>query len=154
MTYAYGMLCREHTNLLESNMTNIRTAAELKLALDAIVAELKALDAATIPDADLVPLVKSIQNVSAYASAIDAQIRERAIGNNIMLPGVTTKDSIKHRQWHDEAVAAELAQEQFGDDAFTHKLKSPAGIEKLGAAGKALVAIASYKPDADKTVAY
>jgi len=79
-------------------MTNIRTAAELKLALDAIVAELKALDAATIPDADLVPLVKSIQNVSAYASAIDAQIRERAIGNNIMLPGVATKDSIKHRQ--------------------------------------------------------
>lgn len=133
---------------------NSRTAAELKEALDAIVGELKALEASKIADADLVPLVKSAQDVSAYIATIDAQIQFRAITNNVMLPGVVVKDEIKHRRWNDEQLAAELAQEQFGDKAFTRTLLSPAGMEKLGDAGKALVAVASFKPAAGKRVVY
>ena len=51
--------------------TNHRTPAELKIALDAIVEELKALDAAAIADAELVPFVKSVQSVGAYVAAAD-----------------------------------------------------------------------------------
>ena len=68
--------------------------------------------------------------------------------------GLLVKDAVKHRQWHDEETVAALAQEQFGDKAFTRKLLSPAGIEKLGAEGKALVAIASYKPEGGKVAVY
>lgn len=134
-------------------MTNSRTPAELKYALDAIVEELKALEASAIADADLVPLVKSVQSVGAYVAAIDAQISLRAITNNVLLPGVTVKDAIVHRKWHDQEAAEQLAQEQFGDAAFTRALKSPAGIEKLKG-GETFVSVASYKPEAGKRVVY
>jgi len=45
-------------------MTNHRTAAELKVALDVIVAELKAFDMTTITDAERVLLTKSLQDVA------------------------------------------------------------------------------------------
>jgi hypothetical protein len=64
------------------------------------------------------------------------------------------KDCIVHRKWHDQEAAEQLAQETFGDKAFTRSLLSPAGIEKLGADGKAFVAVASFKPDAGKKVVY
>jgi phosphoenolpyruvate carboxylase len=133
---------------------NTRTPAELKAALDAIVDELKALDANALPDADLVPLAKSVQSVGAYVSAIDAQIQLRAITNNVLLPGVVVRDAIVHRKWHDQEAAEQLAQEQFGDKAFTRSLLSPAGIEKLGNAGKTFVSVASYKPEAGKKAVY
>jgi hypothetical protein len=138
--------------LLESNMTNTRTPAQLRAALDAIVDELKALDASTLADAELVPLVKSVQSVGAYVSAIDAQIQIRAITNGVMLPGVVVKDAIVHRKWSDVNTASELAFAQFGLKAFT--FNGPAAIEKLGDGGKALVAVASYKPEAGKRVVY
>lgn len=134
--------------------TNSRTPAQLKEALDAIVEEMKLLDASTIGDADLVPLVKSVQSVGAYVAAIDAQINLRAIANGVLLPGVVVKDEIKHRKWHDQEAAEQLAQETFGDRAFTRSLLSPAGIEKLGDAGKQFVVVASYKPEAGKRVVY
>lgn len=134
--------------------TNSRTPAQLKEALDAIVSELKALDASHIASSMLVPMVKSVQDVAAYAAAIHAQIELRAIANNEMLPGVVVKDCIVHRKWHDQEAAEQLAQETFGDKAFSRSLLSPAGIEKLGADGKAFVAVASFKPDAGKKVVY
>ena len=133
-------------------MSNIRTAPELRDALNAIVEELKLLEASKIADADLVPLVKSVQDVGAYIATIDAQIQLRAITNNVMLPGVVVKDAVTHRKWNDAKLAAELAFAQFGLKAF--KLDSPAGIEKLGTEGEALVSVASTKPPAGKRVVY
>lgn len=133
---------------------NSRTPLELKHALDAIVAELKALDAASIADVDIVPLAHSVKDVGAYIAALDAQINVRVLTNNVMLPGASTKDKVVHRKWHDEETAAALAREQFGDKAFNCSLLSPAAIEKLGPEGKALVAVASYKPEAGKAVVY
>ena len=133
-------------------MNNIRTAPELRDALNAIVEELKLLEASKIADADLVPLVKSVQDVGAYMATIDAQIQLRAITNNVMLPGVVVKDAVTHRKWNDPKLASELAFAQFGLKAF--KLDSPAGIEKLGTEGEALVSVASTKPPAGKRVVY
>jgi hypothetical protein len=133
---------------------NTRTPAELRSALDAIIGELKALDAAAIADADLVPLAKSVQSVGAYVAAVHTQIELRAIANGIMLPGVVVKDAIMHRKWHDPEAAARQAYDQFGKDAFECTLRSPAGIEKLGDAGKAFVSVASFKPEAGKRVVY
>lgn len=136
-----------------ANMTaNTRTALELKNALDAIVGELKALEASAIADADLVPLVNAVKDVGAYMATIDAQIQLRAITNNVLLPGVVVKDAIVHRKWNDPETVAALVFEQFGLKAF--KLESPAAIEKLSDAGKALVAMASTKPPAGKRVVY
>lgn len=131
---------------------NTRTPNELKIALDAIVAELKALDAASIADGELVPLVNSVKDVGAYMATIDAQIQLRAITNKVMLPGVVVKDAITQRKWNDPATVAELAYQQFGLKAFT--VNGPASIEKLGDEGKALVSVASFKPPAGKRVVY
>ncbi len=134
-------------------MSNTRTPAELKAALDSIVEELKAIGPATIPAAELVPFIKSVQSVGMYAAAIDAEIQLRALANGELLPGVTVKDAIKHRQWNDPATAEALAQETFGDAAFSRTLKSPAQIEKLPR-GDTFVAVASFKPEAGKRVVY
>ncbi len=133
-------------------MSNIRTAPELRDALNAIVEELKLLEASTIADADLVPLVKSVQDVGAYIATIDAQIQLRAITNNVMLPGVVVKDAVTHRKWNNNEIAEMLAYEQFGLKAF--KLESPAAVAKLGKEGEALVSVASFKPPAGKRVVY
>ena len=122
--------------------------------LNKFVESLKTVNASDLSDADLVPLAKAIKSVAEYLGAIDAEIQLRAIANGKLLPGVVVKDAVVHRKWHDEAVAAELAQEQFGDRAFKRALLSPAQIEKLGPEGKALVAVASYKPEAGKKVEY
>lgn len=133
-------------------MSNHRTPAELKLALDAIVAELKALDTAAIADAELVSFTKTVQDVGAYAATLDARIQLRVLTDKVAVPGVATKPGITHRKWHDEDAVASLAYETFGLRAF--KLVTPAAIEKLGADGKALVAIASTKPPAQDRVVY
>lgn len=133
-------------------MHNHRTPAELKAALDAIVAELKALDTAAIADAELVPLAKAVQDVGSYIKALDVRIQLRVLQDNVALPGAMKKPTIAHRKWNDEDAAGALAFEAFGLRAF--KLESPATIEKLSDEGKALVAVASFKPPAGERVAY
>jgi hypothetical protein len=133
-------------------MQNHRTPAELKAALDAIVAELRAYNTAAIADDVIVPLAKSVQDVAKFAEALDAQIETRVIVNGVSLPGAARKPGITHRRWNDDEVAASLAFEVFGLKAF--KLVNPAAVEKLGDDGKALVAIASFKPDAQDRVVY
>ena len=122
--------------------------------LSLALAKLQAIDADKIESANLVPMVKAVQAIGAFQAAIDAQIQARAIGNGELIPGVVVKDAIVHRKWHSDEAAAQLAQEQFGDAAFDRKMKSPAGIEKLGDAGKAFVACALFKPEAGKRVVY
>lgn len=136
------------------NIPNIPTAKEFTHTLIGLCDMLKALDAAAIDSADLVPMVQAIKSVAAYTAAIDAQIQERAIGNKELIPGVVVKDAVTHRKWHDDGAAEQLAQETFGDKAFDRSLKSPAQIEKMGDAGKTFVAMASYKPTAGKKVVY
>ena len=134
--------------------TNIPALASVYADLQDVLSKLQAVNADDIESANLVPMVKAVQAIGAYSAAIDAQIRQRAVDQGELIPGVLVKDAVKHRQWNDEETVAALAQEQFGDKAFTRKLLSPAGIEKLGAEGKALVAIASYKPEGGKVAVY
>ena len=134
--------------------TNIPALASVYADLQDVLSKLQAINADDIESANLVPMVKAVQAIGAYSAAIDAQIRQRAVDQGELIPGVLVKDAVKHRQWNDEETVAALAQEQFGDKAFTRKLLSPAGIEKLGAEGKALVAIASYKPEGGKVAVY
>lgn len=134
--------------------TNIPDLATVYADLEAVLAKLAALDAEKIESANLVPMVKAVQSIGAYASAIDAQIQARAIGNNELIPGVVVKDAVKFRQWTDKDAAEQLAQEQFGDKAFKRELISPAQMEKLGPAGVSFVAVASFKPEAGKKVVY
>ena len=114
----------------------------------------KALDLTTIDAAQLVPLIKQVQEVCAAQAAIHAEIERRALLNNEMLPGVVVKDAVTHRRWSDPETAAQLAQETIGDAAFSRTLLSPAQMEKLGDAGKQFVAVASFKPEAGKKVVY
>jgi hypothetical protein len=134
--------------------SNIPAINEVYADLERVLARLMAIDAATIESANLVPMVKAVQSIGAFGAAIDAQIQARAIGNNELIPGVVVKPGVVHRKWHDQEAAEQLAQETFGDKAFKRELLSPAGIEKLGADGKAFVAVASYKPEAGKKVVY
>ncbi|MEL7086848.1 MAG: hypothetical protein AAGL98_00150 [Planctomycetota bacterium] len=129
-------------------MSNLPSVSDILALVDA----LKAIDLQNTAPAELVPLVKAVQSVGAYAAAVDAEIQRRAIGNGEMLPGVVVKDAVTHRKWNDADTAADLAFSQFGLKAF--KLESPAAIEKLGDEGKALVAVASFKPEAGKRVVY
>ena len=134
--------------------TNVPALASVYADLQDVLSKLQAINADDIESANLVPMVKAVQAIGTYSAAIDAQIRQRAVDQGELIPGVLVKDAVKHRQWNDEETVAALAQEQFGDKAFTRKLLSPAGIEKLGAEGKALVAIASYKPEGGKVAVY
>lgn len=122
--------------------------------LAAAIDSLKGIDISNLDSAALVPLIKQVQDICSFQAAIHAQIEARAIGNGELIPGVVVKDAIVHRRWNDADVAAQLAQAELGDKAFKRELLSPAGIEKLGDAGKALVAIASFKPEAGKKVVY
>ena len=134
--------------------TNVPAIAAVYADLEAVLAKLQAINAEQIESANLVPMVKAVQSIGAYAAAIDAQISARAIGNNELIPGVVVKDSIVHRRWSDPEVAAQLAQETLGDKAFSRTLLSPAQMEKLGDEGKSFVAVASFKPEAGKRVVY
>lgn len=136
---------------MTSNLPDILTAYD---SLNRVLALLQAIDADKIESANLVPMVKAIQAIGAYQGAIDAQIQTRAIGNGELIPGVVVKDAVTHRKWSDPEVAAQLAQETIGDKAFKRELLSPAQMEKLGDAGKAFVAVASFKPEAGKRVVY
>lgn len=133
---------------------NTPSTADIRKILDDALAMLQARDAEQIASAELVPLMKTVQAIGAYSAALDAQIQGRAIGNGELIPGVVVKDAITHRRWSDKEAAEQLAQEQFGDKAFSRELLSPAQMEKLGDAGKAFVAVASFKPEAGKRVVY
>jgi hypothetical protein len=133
-------------------MQNHRTPSEIKTALDAIAAELAVLDVATVADDELVPLARTVQAVAGFAAVIGRRITARAIDDGVLVPGAARKPGITHRRWHDPVIAAELAFKSFGLDAFG--LESPAALEKLGDEGKALVAVASYKPEAPDRVVY
>lgn len=135
--------------------SNIPAINEVYADLERVLAKLQAIDAAAIEAANLVPMVKAVQSIGAYAVAIDAQIQARAVGNNELLPGVTVKETVTHRKWNDVEAAEQLAQETFGDKAFKpRELLSPAGIEKLGKEGKTFVAVASYKPEGARKAVY
>lgn len=134
--------------------SNIPAINEVYAELERVLARLQAIDAAQIESANLVPMVKAVQSIGAFTAAIDAQIRERAILGGELIPGVVVKDATVHRKWHNQEAAEELAQEEFGDAAFTRSLLSPAGIEKLGPKGKQFVAVASFKPEAPKKAVY
>jgi hypothetical protein len=133
--------------------SNFPAVAEIYADLASVLAKLQALDAAKIESVNLVPMVKAVQSIGAYQAAIAAQIEERAIGNGELIPGVVVKDSVTHRKWNDPETAAQLAQETFGDKAFSRSLLSPAQLEKLPG-GDTFVAIAAYKPEAGKRVVY
>lgn len=134
--------------------TNIPALASVYADLQDVLAKLQAISADDIESANLVPMVRAVQSIGAFTATLDAQIQTRAIGNGELIPGVVVKDAVTHRKWHDQATAEQLAQETLGDAAFKRELLSPAGIEKLGADGKAFVAVASFKPDAGKKVVY
>ena len=134
--------------------TNTPALATVYADLESALAKLQAIDADKIESANLVPMVKIVQAIGAYSSAIDAQIQARAIGNGELIPGVVVKDAVVHRRWSDPEVAAQLAQETLGDRAFKRELLSPAQMEKLGDEGKSFVAVASFKPEAGKRVVY
>jgi hypothetical protein len=133
-------------------MQNHRTPSELKAALDAIVSELQALDVAAIADNELVPLAKTVQATASFIEAIDSRIQTRVIGDGMSIAGAMRKPVAKHRFWHDETLAADLAFTTYGLKAF--KLASPAALEKLGEEGQALVAVASTKPEPAFRAAY
>ena len=122
--------------------------------LNNLFADLTKMDMATLTDDQLVPLVKAIKLVGSFSAAVDAEIYRRAVDAGQLLPGVVVEDTVTHRRWHDEEAAAQLAREEFGDNAFVTKLKSPAQIEKLGAKGKNFVAVASFKPEGAKKASY
>jgi hypothetical protein len=133
---------------------NAYTATNATEMLEQLVGVLKSVDLDSVDAAELVPLVNALKAIGAYTTAVHAQIEVRALTNNQPVPGVAVKDVIVHRRWHDQEAAEQLAHEQFGDKAFSRTLLSPAGIEKLGADGKAFVAVASFKPEAGKKVVY
>lgn len=133
--------------------TNVPAVSQVYADMQDVLEKLKAIDADAIESANLVPMLKAAQSIGAYVATIDAQIQARAIANGELIPGVVVKDAIVHRKWHDQEAAEQLAQEQFGDKAFTRALKSPAQMEKLEG-GETFVAVASFKPEAGKRVVY
>jgi hypothetical protein len=136
-------------------MQNTPTPAQIRFALTAALDMLKGVDLATYDVAEFVPLVRAVKDIGAFGATVHIEIERRVLANGEMLPGVSTKDEVKHRQWHDIDAATQLAREEFGDDAFSKPaLMSPAQIEKLGPKGKQFVAVASYKPEAGKKVVY
>lgn len=134
-------------------MSDQRTPAELQYALEALIAEIRATDWNAAPAETLVPMALSLKAACDHAALVHNQIELRAIANNTPVPGAAIKDQVKHRQWNNQDAAEKLAQETFGDAAFSRALKSPAQIEKLPR-GDAFVAIASFKPEAGKRVVY
>lgn len=134
--------------------TNSRTVAELQVALEAILGELRAAKMGEAEAAALVPMASSLKACADYQKLVDTEIKLRAEAGNLV-PGAALKDEIKHRQWHDNEAASQLAREEFGEAAFSKPaLLPPAQIEKLGERGKAFVAVASYKPECGKRVVY
>lgn len=125
---------------------------ELVISFKDRLVSLRELDLSKIDDYEIAPLAAVCRDIGEFVEALDAEIQKRALQDGKMLPGVVVKDAVTHRKWHDAAVAADLAFTTFGLKAF--KLESPAAIEKLGDEGKALVAVASYKPEAGKRVVY
>lgn len=132
---------------------NQRTPAELQIALEALLAEFRATDWDAAPAETLAPCALSLKASCEHAALVHAQIELRVLANGQMLPGVTVKPVVTHRKWNDQEAAEQLAQETFGDAAFSRTLKSPAQLEKLKG-GDLFVAVASFKPEAGRKVVY
>lgn len=132
-------------------LKNSRTLAELTAALRDLVAEFIATDLADAAAKDLVPAAEAVKSASSMLSGIDAEVQRRVL-EGVEVPGAELKDGVSHRKWSNAVAASEAVFAQFGVRGF--KLDSPAAIEKLGEAGKALVAVASFKPPAPKKVVY
>ena len=132
-------------------LKNSRTLADLTAALRDLIAEFVATDLADADAKDLVPAAETVRSASSVLSGIDAEIQRRVL-EGIEVPGAELKNGVSHRKWSNADAASEAVFAQFGIKGF--KLDSPAAIEKLGEAGKALVAVASFKPPAPKKVAY
>lgn len=130
---------------------NSRTLADLTDALRDLIAEFTAADPADADAKDLVPAAEAVKSASALLSGLDAEIQRRVL-EGVGVPGAELKDGTSHRKWSNVVAASEAVFAQFGIKGF--KLDSPAAIEKLGEAGKALVAVASFKPPAPKKVVY
>lgn len=131
---------------------NSRTLADLTAALRDLIAEFIATDLADADAKDLVPAANAIRESASNACGrLDAEIQRRVL-EGIEVPGAELKDGVSHRKWSNTVAASEAVFAQFGVKGF--KLDSPAAIEKLGEAGKALVAVASFKPPAPKKVVY
>lgn len=121
--------------------------------LTAALESLKGVDTSKLASAELVPLVNNVKAICEFAASLHAEIELRAIGNGELIPGVVVKDATVHRRWTDAEAAAQLAQEAFGDKAFSRTLLSPAQMEKLDG-GAVFVAMAAVKPPAAKKVVY
>lgn len=132
---------------------NSRTPAELQYALEALLAEIRAVEWSKAPAEVLAPVALSLKAACDHAALVHAEIETRVLANGIALPGVTTKPEVKHRQWSCADTAAQLAQEEFGDAAFNRTLKSPAQLEKLPKSAP-FVSLASFKPETGKRVVY
>ncbi len=141
------------TNPTQDNATTAYSTNPTHNILTAALESLKGIETGKLASADLVPLIKTVQDICAFASALNSEIELRAIGNGELIPGVVVKPMTVHRRWHDPETAAQLAQETFGDKAFSRTLLSPAQLEKLPQ-GDVFVAMASFKPEAGKKVVY
>jgi hypothetical protein len=134
--------------------TNQPTAATVLQTINDALEMLRAVQLTHSEAANLVPLAQALKAAGEAAAIVGHEIKLRAEAGNLV-PGAALKDEIKHRQWHDNEAASQLAREEFGDAAFSKPaLLSPAQIEKLGERGKAFVAVASYKPECGKRVVY
>ncbi len=71
--------------------SNIPAINEVYADLERVLAKLQAIDAAAIESANLVPMIKAVQNIGAFSAAIDAQIQARAVANGELIPGVAVK---------------------------------------------------------------
>lgn len=139
---------------INPTLLNAASPQEVLTDLVTVLSKLRSLDLDAMDAKYLAPLARATQEVCEFAGALDAQINLRVIANGLDVPGVATKPGVAHRKWHNDEAAAQLAREEFGDDAFETKLRSPAQIEKLAAKGKNFVAVASFKPDAPRKVVY
>lgn len=92
-----------------------------------------------------------LEAVNFYIKALKDEVyRRNSLGNTV--PGTKLVNKKSNRIW--DASGEALAKEKFGEDAFTKpELKSPAELEKLGAAAKSFVKEHSYMPATGFTVA-
>ena len=100
-------------------MSNLRTPAELQQSIEALIAELRALETSALPAETLVPLALSLKAACDHAAKIHIEIELRAIGNGIAVPGCAVQPAIVHRKWHDQTAAEQLAQETATYEQFS-----------------------------------
>jgi hypothetical protein len=131
---------------------NAPTATAALEALTAAFELLKGVDLINADSKHVAALAVLVRQIKAFDEVTENEVKRRVLVNGEALAGITTKPEVKHRAWNDEDVVRDMAYDTFGLKAF--KLLTPAAIEKLGAEGEALAAVASTKPEAGKRVVY